>query len=62
MTYAQMKSIYKEDFLVYTQTRSVFHQRRAKLLEEAITDAIRHRHSDCTDQSLTSLFTGKILI
>ena len=40
MTYAQMKSIYKEDFLVYTQTRSVFHQRRAKLLEEAITDAM----------------------
>lgn len=62
MTYTQMKDTYREDFLVYLKTRSVFHQRRGKLLEEAITDAIRFRHTDCTDNTFNSLFTGKKLI
>ena len=44
-----MKSLLMEDKAAYYRTGSVFHLTRAKLLESAIADAVRYRHTDCTD-------------
>ena len=49
MSYTEMKELCKEDKKIYARTGSVFHLHRFKLLEAAIADAIRNRHSDCTD-------------
>lgn len=49
MSYTEMKKLHAEDVEIYNRTGSVFYLTRAKLLEAAIADAIRNRHSDCTD-------------
>lgn len=49
MSYAEMKELHAEDVEIYNRTGSVFYLTRSKLLEAAIADAIRYRHSDCTD-------------
>ena len=49
MSYAEMKKLHAEDVEIYNRTGSVFYLTRSKLLEAAIADAIRNRHSDCTD-------------
>ena len=49
MSYEEMKKLHAEDVEIYNRTGSVFYLTRSKLLEAAIADAIRNRHSDCTD-------------
>ena len=49
MSYTEMKELYKEDKRIYAMTGSIFHLHRLKVLEGAIEDAKRNRHSDCTD-------------
>lgn len=49
MSYTEMKALAKEDKEIYSRTHSIFHLTRMKLLEAAIQDAIRYKHSDCTD-------------
>lgn len=49
MSYTEMKELYKEDKKIYAMTGSIFHLHRLKVLEGAIADAIRNKHSDCTD-------------
>lgn len=49
MSYTEMKSQQKEDWEIYKRTGSVFYLTRSKLLESAIQDAIKYKHSDCTD-------------
>lgn len=60
MTCAEMIALYEEDCNIYFRTLSIFYQKRAKLLESAILDAIKNRHSDAAGLKFESRFTNKI--
>lgn len=49
MSYTEMKALWQEDKEIYKRTGSIFYLTRSKLLESAIADAIRYKHTDCTD-------------